>query len=72
MPSRWPRTGCTALESVHKLAEVDELVADDLIVGVKSHLSAVALGHFEVAAALCLGAVHCADLAAEILAEVFE
>ena len=43
--------GCiyTALESVHKLSEVHELVADNFIVCIERHLGAVALCHLEVA-----------------------
>ena len=60
------------LDEIHHLAEVDELIADDLILRVERHSGAVALGHFEVARTLGDGAEHRADLAAQTLAEVLE
>ena len=60
------------LDEVHHLAEVDELIADDLVLRVERHSGAVALGHFEVARTLGDGAEHRADLAAQTLAEVLE
>jgi len=60
------------LDEVHHLAEIDELVADDLILRVERDPGAVALGHLKVAGALLGGGKHRADLGAQTLAEVLK
>ena len=50
------------LYEVHKLAEVNKLVADNLIVSVESHTSTVALSHLEVASTLSQSTEHCTYL----------
>ena len=60
------------LDEVHHLAQVHELVADDLVVLVEGHAGAVALGHLQVAGALGMGGEHGAHLASQALAQVLQ
>ena len=62
----------TLFDEVHHLAEVDELVADDLVFLVERDAGAVALGHLEVTGTLFGGGEHRADLGAKALAEILE
>ena len=60
------------LDEFHHLAEVYELVADDLVIFVQSKLSNIAVGHLEVAGTLLQSTVHCTDLGTETLTEVLK
>ena len=60
------------LDEVHHLAQVDKLIADDLVVLVQGHAGAVALGHLQIAGTLRLGGEHGAHLAAQALAQVLQ
>ena len=59
-------------DHVHHLAEVNELVADDLAVRVQTERKDVALGHFQISHAFGLGGENGADLRAQALAEILE
>ncbi len=58
------------LDALHHLAQVDKLVANDLVVLVQGNAGAVALGHLHVAGTLDLGGVHGAHLRVQALAQV--
>ena len=64
--------GDALLQRVGDLAQIQELVADDLVVVVQGQLGDIALGHLQVAGALGLGAEHGAHLAAHTLAQVLQ
>ena len=60
------------LDGIHHLAQVDELIADDLVIGVQSHAGAVALGHLQIAGTLGVGGEHGTDLGTQALAQVLQ
>ena len=57
---------------LHHLAQLDELIADDLIVGIQSQLVDVALGQLQVTDALFLGGEDGAGHGAQALAQVIQ
>ena len=62
----------TLLDEVGHLAEGNELVTDNLVVGIESKTGNITFSHLEVTGTLLEGTVHRTNLGAETLTEVFK